>query len=331
VGEGLVSHIVAERTARGPFSDFYDFCARVDPMVLNKRTVESLIKAGGFDSLGHPRKGLCLVFEQVIDRTLARRREADAGIQSLFGCGDPFGGSGTGGDAAVGDAAGVDGGVVGVVGVFDDGRVPIPEVEFDKTQRLAFEKEMLGLYISDHPLLGAEAALRRRAECSVAELRELPDGEVRAVGGVVTGLVRKYTKRGDLMATFILEDLQSSIDAWVFPRTMTEHGYKLVDDAIVVVKGRLDTREDTPKLVVMEVDVPVLTAAPAVRLRLSTAALSDQVVEQLKKTLVAHPGDAPVFLLVGSKVLRLPAEFSVDVGNGLYPDLRLVPGIEICS
>src|SRR5206468_6203272 len=84
VGEGLVARIVAERDERGPFSDFYDFCERVDPMVLNKRTVESLIKAGAFDSLGHPRKALCLVYEQIVDRTVARRRERDQGTMSLF-------------------------------------------------------------------------------------------------------------------------------------------------------------------------------------------------------------------------------------------------------
>jgi DNA polymerase-3 subunit alpha len=92
VGEGLVGQIVAERTANGAFADFYDFCARVDPMVLNKRTIESLIKAGAFDALGHPRKGLCLVFEQIVDRTVARRRERDAGVLSLF---DAFDDGGT--------------------------------------------------------------------------------------------------------------------------------------------------------------------------------------------------------------------------------------------
>ncbi len=85
VGEGLVERIVAEREAGGPFEDFYYFCERVDPVVLNKRTVESLIKAGAFDSLGHPRQGLCLVFEQIVDRTLARRREREQGVMSLFG------------------------------------------------------------------------------------------------------------------------------------------------------------------------------------------------------------------------------------------------------
>ena len=141
VGEGLVALIVEERERSGPFVDFYDFCQRVDPQVLNKRTIESLIKAGGFDSLGHPRRGLCLVFEEIVDRTLERRREHEAGVVSLFASLEP---------ETSGQATG-----------FADTRTPIPDTEFDKSQRLAFEKEMLGLYISDHPLMGLEGSLAR--------------------------------------------------------------------------------------------------------------------------------------------------------------------------
>ena len=147
VGEG-VSELIIEARADGPFVDFYDFCERVDPSVLNKRAIESLIKAGGFDSLGHPRKGLLQVFEPIVDATLRRRRERDQGTMSLFDLG--------GGDAD--DSP-----------VFDD-RLPIPDVEFDKSERLRAEKEMLGLYVSDHPLMGAESVLRRYVECSIAEL-----------------------------------------------------------------------------------------------------------------------------------------------------------------
>src|SRR5260370_42642998 len=122
VGEGLVGQIVAERDAGGPFADFYDFCARVDPMVLNKRTIESLIKAGAFDALGHPRKGLCLVFEQIVDRTLARRRERDAGVLSLFDdlAGGPGSTSGGAGARALADAG-----------------VAIPRARVDKNPKLA--------------------------------------------------------------------------------------------------------------------------------------------------------------------------------------------------
>ncbi|HVF73916.1 MAG TPA: DNA polymerase III subunit alpha [Acidimicrobiales bacterium] len=308
VGEGLVERMVMEREKNGPFTDFYDFCERVDPMVLNKRSVESLIKAGAFDSMGHPRHGLLLVFEQIVDRMLARRREAELGIMSLFG------------DAPAGDDA---------PPAFDDARIPIPDREFDKAQKLAFEKEMLGLYVSDHPLMGAETALRKHTESTISELREgSTDGAVRWVGGVVTALARRYTKKGDLMATFHLEDLQSSVECWVFPRVMQEYGWMLADDAIVCVKARLDTRDDTPKLTVLELKKPelVLDGGPPVRIELPLNSLTDKLVEQLKELLVTHGGDSPVYLHVGQKILRLPDEFNVDARNGLLGEIRVLLG-----
>ncbi|HET6795312.1 MAG TPA: DNA polymerase III subunit alpha [Acidimicrobiales bacterium] len=306
VGESLVGMIVSERDKNGHFTDFYDFCERVDPVVLNKRSVESLIKAGAFDSLGHPRKGLCLVFEQIVDRILARRREREVGVMSLFGSVEAEDGN----------------------PVFDDSRVPIPEVEFDKADRLRFEKEMLGLYISDHPLMGAEAALRRLTDCTIREMRDSGALDVRTVGGVITGLSRRYTKRGDLMATFTLEDLESAIEVFVFPKTMQDCGALLADDALVCIKGRLDTREDEPKLVCMEVRRPelVLDGGPPLRLNLSPGALTDHLVATLKELLVEHPGDSPVFLHVGTKILRLPERFNVDCSNGLVGELRVLLG-----
>jgi DNA polymerase-3 subunit alpha len=310
VGSGLVERIVIDRQANGPFKDFYDFCERVDPVVLNKRTVESLIKAGAFDSLGHPRQGLCLVFEQIVDRILARRREREQGVMSLFG------------EMSVPDSS--DGGGA----VFDDARVPIPENDFEKMQRLAFEKEMLGLYVSDHPLMGAEAALRRHAEVTVRQMREGNEGDLKWVGGVITGLVRKYTKRGDLMATFTLEDLEAALDVWVFPRTMQEIGHLLADDAVVVVRARLDLREDEAKLICMELRRPelVLDGAEPLHLDLPLHALSDDRVDRLKRLLVDHPGESPVFLHVGSKIIRLADDFSVEARNGLLAELRVLLG-----
>jgi DNA polymerase-3 subunit alpha len=308
VGEALVGLIVTERDKNGPFKDFYEFCDRVDPLVLNKRAVESLVKAGAFDSLGHPRKGLCMVFEQIVDRTLARRRERDLGVMSLFG------------DASQ------EGSIA-----FDDTRVPIPDIEFDKAERLTEEKQMLGLYISDHPLMGAEAALRRHTDCTIAEMREPAvgrEGEVRIVGGVVTALSRRYTKRGDLMATFTLEDLQSAIEVFVFPKTMLEYGPLLADDAIVTIKGRLDNREDEPKLVCLEVRRPELaiSGSAPVTVRLRAGLLTDSTVNQLKAILVKHPGACPVHLDLGQKTLKLPDEFSVDASNGLVGELLALLG-----
>jgi len=304
VGEGLVGLIVVERDANGPFTDFYDFCQRVSPAVLNKRSVESLIKAGAFDSVGHPRRGLLMVFEQVIDRTLARRREADLGIMSLFG------------EMAEGPGSAL------------DERMPIPDLEFDPPERLTHEKEMLGLYVSSHPLFGVESALRRHTDCTINELRELRDGEMRWVGGVVTSLQRKYTKRGDLMATFTLEDLQSAIEVFVFPRTMLDYGAYLADDAVVCVKGRIDMREEPAKIVCMELKRPDLSPEHSrpVRVKLDPSALTPACLARLKEVLCEHPGSQPVLVHLDSTILRLPDEFRVDAGNGLVAELRELLG-----
>jgi DNA polymerase-3 subunit alpha len=308
VGEGLVAHIVAEREANGPFTDFYDFCQRVDTQVLNKRTVESLIKAGAFDDVGHPRKGLLAVFEQIVDHTLARRRERDMGIMTLFGD--------MGDDTGNGD--------------FE--RSAIPDIEFAKRDRLAFEKEMLGLYVSDHPLLGAEAALARRCDIALADLADAEEGALRSVGGVITGLQRKWTRKGDLMAVFTLEDLGSAVEVMVFPRTMTEHGHKLADDAVVVVKARVDTRDDAPKLIAQAVDVIEVAegaVAEPLRVRVPPTLLSEATVGRLKDVLADHPGDAPVLLHLGERqIVRLPEQWNVDTSNGLLGRLReaLGPG-----
>ncbi|MCA1691074.1 MAG: DNA polymerase III subunit alpha, partial [Actinobacteria bacterium] len=304
VGAGLVGLMVAERERGGPFPDFYDFCNRVDPMVLNKRSIESLIKAGAFDSLGHPRLALLEVYERIIDGCLARRREQDLGIQSLFG-------------------EVVEGGTM-----LHDERIAIGDREFDGARKLAFEKEMLGLYVSSHPLLGVVAALRRHTDCTIAEFRELRDGECRCVGGVVTALSRKYTKRGDLMAVFTLEDLDAAIEVMVFPRTMLDHGALLAEDAVVCVKGRLDLKEEPAKIVCLEVRRPDLfdsDSAP-LRIKLSPGTLNETMVGRLKGLLRDHPGDTPVFLHLDQTVLRLPDDFRVDSRNGLFAELRVLLG-----
>jgi DNA polymerase-3 subunit alpha len=312
VGEGVAGLLIEERTENGPFEDFHDFCDRVDPTVLNKRTVESLINGGAFDSLGHPRKGLLTVFETLTESALRRRREREAGTMSLFDMG------GGGGDDAP---------------VFDD-RLPIPDMEFGKTERLRAEKEMLGLYVSDHPMMGAERTLRRLVECSIADLSEMEDGMMRTVAGVVTNLQRKYTKRGDLMATFVLEDLAASIEVMVFPKTMLTYGELLASDAIVTIKGRVDKRDDTPKLMAMEVTRPEvhLDTGPPLRLRVRASVLTSERVAKLKELLIAHTGDSPVFVHMNGgeteKVLRLGDEFCCDSSPTLFAELRLLFGTE---
>ena len=302
VGESLVDRIVAERSANGPFESVYDFVRRVDPVVLNKRTMESLIKGGAFDSLGVPRKGLNLVVEELVARTLERRREHDAGIATLF--------------AAASEATGEG------AGTWEGTELAVPEQEFSKHERLKFEKEMLGLYVSDHPLLGAAGVLRRHTDHTIAEAKELAESQgqdagVVKVGGVVTDVQRRFSKRGEEWARFTLEDLGGAIEVLCFAKTYTEYGAHLESDAVVVVTGRLDTREESPKLVVMSIAVPKLEFTDEVlKIRLPLGRVTESFVGNLKGVLADHPGSSPVqLLLVGAeeRTIQLPDEFSVDV------------------
>jgi DNA polymerase-3 subunit alpha len=309
VGEGLVGLMLAERDENGPFEDFFDFCDRVDVSVLNKRTLESLIKAGGFDSMGYSRKGLLGYFDRIIDDTVARRRKEAEGQFDLFSMADDDD------DGAL------------VAGT----RIVIPEEDFDKRQRLAFEKEMLGLYVSDHPLMGAEASLRRRTESTIAELEGIEDGTMRTTGGLVTSLQKKWTRKGDLMAVFTLEDLQSTVEVMVFPKTMQNYGHLLDDDAVVIVRGRVDTRDDQPKLMAMELErfEPIVDGNPPVHINLRPAALSDELLSALKALLSEHPGESQVFLHIGDRqVLLLPDNFAVLATAGLLAELRELLGSE---
>jgi DNA polymerase-3 subunit alpha len=310
VGEGLVHLIVREREANGPFVDFHDFCCRVDPSVLNKRSIESLIKGGGFDSFGVPRKGLLLIFEEVIDHVLVLRRDEELGISTLF--------------STLAEPAEERSG-------FAEARREIPDVELDKAERLAFEKEMLGLYVSDHPLRGYETQLRRISDVSIRDLLDRePNGNEEqssavTIGGMVTNVVRRYTKRGELMATFVLEDLDASIEVFVFPKTMLEIGSRLETDAIVSVRGRIDSsRDDEVKLIALDVTRPTLAVEGAVlplEVTIPLGSLSESLVDRLRELVVDHPGATPIHLRVGTKTLRLPPEFNVDPRSGLVGQL----------
>ncbi len=307
VGEGLVELILAERRENGPYESFIGFCERVDYQVLNKRTIESLIKAGAFDSLGHPRKGLLLVYEAIIDQTVTARRHHDMGVQTLFG--------------AMGDTE---------AGPSFDDRPQIPDERFEKSQRLAFEKEMLGLYVSDHPLMGLEGALSRKADAAISDLADAEDGQMVAIGGVVTGLQRKWTRKGDLMAVLVLEDLTDGVETMVFPRTFADYGHLLEDDKIVVVRGRVDKRDDEPKLMAQAIEVfeaELLGSAPPLRLEIRPEQLSEVLIDKLKTILIDHEGDSPVFIhLSATKAVKLSDAYCVDTSNGLVPELRVLLG-----
>ena len=304
VGEGVVEAILTEREKNGPFADFTDFINRVDLSVLNKRTIESLIKAGAFDSLGHSRRGLTLVFEQNLENTVARRRAEDAGQYSLFG---------------------------GAESALELTPVEIPVDEWDQKVKLGFEKEMLGLFISDHPLLSAGSALTRLVSVPVPALFDMPDGTQVTIGGMVSSITRRYTRKGDPMIFFELEDLEGGVEVICFPRTVAEVGPLVREDAILVVTGRLDHRGDDVKVVAATIQEPDLRPDGALRIKVAAAALSQTLITKLKGVLHNHPGAAPVFLHMTNetgemKVLRLGDEFRVEPRSALYAELKELLG-----
>ena len=299
VGEGLVTQLVEYRRDHGPFTSFYDFADRAPVTTLNKRTVESLIKAGAFDSLGHPRKGLLAVCEPIIDNTLERRRERDQGVMSLF-------------DDAI-DKHGTKFG-------FSE-RIEIPQINYEKSEQLKIEREMLGLYVSDHPLRGVEGQLRRRVECSLADLEEKPDGAYLMLGGVITSVERKFTRKGDQMATLTVEDLQGSIEITVFPKTFASYGHLIDEDTIVTVRGRLDRRDDSRvSFNAQEIRIvePMRSSDMSLHIELAGRSLSQEDIFDLQELLKEHSGETPVQLhLPGGKALRLPGEFNVDIDRAM--------------
>jgi DNA polymerase-3 subunit alpha len=303
VGEAVVDLIVEERSATGDFTDFFDFIDRIDIQVLNKRTIESMIKAGAFDSMGHTRRGLIEVCHQIVDTTLDRRRAEEAGQYSLFG----------GGDSEVTD-------------------VPrdVADHEWDKKVRLAFEKEMLGLYISDHPLLGIDKMLAQMTDTPIPGLWDRDDRSQATIAGVIGSINRRYTRKGDPMVYFSVEDLQGSVEAVAFPKTVAEHGPMIREDAIVVMRGRVDHRGDDVKFIVQSITEPEMTEDLTVRVRVSASRLSTSVVENLKLVLTNHPGSAPVFIHMtsdgGEKVLRVGAEHNVEPRSALFAELRELLG-----
>lgn len=303
VGEGVVGKIIDQRAAGGPFSDFGDFVDRVDLDVLNKRTVESLVKAGAFDGFGLARKGLVLRHEEIIDAVIVRRRNEEMGQFSLFG-----------GDAPE----------------MSDVSYEIGEDEWTSKVKLAFEKEMLGLYISDHPLLAASSALRSAGTVPVPALWDTGDGAAVTVGGVVTAVTRRYTRKGDPMIFFQLEDLEGAVEVVCFPKVAAEVAPLIVEDGIVVVEGRLDHRGDDIKLVARTVRELEIKDDGALRLEMPAGRLSPLVVGRLREVLANHPGITPVYLHVQEgrrhQVVKLSDDLRVECRSALYAELRELLG-----
>ena len=307
VGSAAVEKVIEARNAGGPFEDFQDFANRVDALALNKRVVSSLISAAAFEDMGHTRKGLNDVAELLVERTLARRKHEEAGQFSLFGGTDEL-------------------------PEFEE--VIVPEEEWSKNVLLAREKEMLGLYVSDHPLQGLQRALGEHTNATVSGLADLPDGDRVRVGGIVSGITRRYTNSGEQMAYFNIEDLDNSVEVVAFPKSLSSAEEILEEDAIMVVEGRLNNPGDEVKVRAYRITRPKLVPDQDLRLRLEPyGALTDnraflEALRELKDVLSNHPGSAPVFidLTAGEhrKVYRLDER--VELSSSLYAEVRGVLG-----
>ncbi|MEY4397306.1 MAG: polymerase subunit alpha [Actinomycetota bacterium] len=322
VGEGVVDHIVGERDANGPYTSFQDFLDRVPLPALQKRTLEALIKAGAFDRFDHTRRALLDVHEKVVEDATRSKKDASKGD-----IGFDFG------------------------ELFDEPVVLVPErPEWPRKTKLEFERDMLGLYVSDHPLNGQENSLSRAANILVGDLQvaqkmsesEDADAEYELIGAnegdqvTFAGLLRNVEMRvartsGKPFAMAMLEDMSGSITVSVLGRAYDDLRMKLVNDTIVAVTGRIRLRENAVSLMaseIREIEATNVSEVGIVKVQVPAAAATTTVIAELDEILKRHPGNSEVELRVrhpdSVRVFTLPHR--VEVSGALYGELRRVLG-----
>lgn len=313
VGAHVVHSVVAAREAKGPFTDFSDYLAKIDQTACTKKVTESLIKAGAFDSLEHPRKGLFLVHADAVESVMSTKKAEAVGQFDLFGGGDDEPASGFG----------------------DVFAVRVPDEEWDTKQKLALEREMLGLYVSGHPLDGLESALAAKTDTSIATIHEgeLPHGTPVTIGGIISGVDRRVNKNGEPWAIVSIEDFYGSVEVLFFPRTYRIAALDIAEDAVVLVKARINIREDRVSVFGDTLEVPDLVVggigAP-LALTLLTRMCTIETVTALKQVLGRHPGPSDVHLRLvngdSSTVLRLDDHLRVETSSSLMGDLKALLG-----
>jgi DNA polymerase-3 subunit alpha len=210
--------------------------------------------------------------------------------------------------------------------------VVVPMGEWDKSVLLTYEREMLGLYVSDHPLFGVEHVLAGAVDLPVSQLADCDDGRTVVVGGILSSVTRKMTKQGNPWALVTLEDLEGSVEVMFFPQSYVNAAVHLVEDAVVLVRGRVDRREDVPKIIANEISVPDLSVGPRgpVVVSIPTPRCTPPVVERFKEVLVAHPGTTDVHLQLvhggRTTVVRLDDALRVRATPALFADLKALLG-----
>ena len=311
VGENVVASIVSNRASKGRYLSFGDFLAKVDQQVCNKKTIESLIKAGAFDSLDATRRGLMMVYLEAIDSVSEAKRAEAIGQFDLFGSSD--------GAASTS---------------VSDVELDIPKDEWDKNLLLSYEREMLGLYVSDHPLLGIEHVLRAAVDMPLSQIAEDSVGheQIVTIGGLITQIQRKVSKQGNSWAIVSIEDLEGAVDVLFFAATYQTHAMNLMEDRVIVVRGRIDKREEAPRITALDMTIPDVTGAPTGPLVITIDAIrvTAPLVDRMKEILRSHPGPREVHLKLddGSKglVMKIDDDLRVTASPSLSADLKSVLG-----
>jgi DNA polymerase III, alpha subunit len=317
VGANVVEGMIAAREERGRYESFNDFLKKVPLQVCNKRTIESLIKAGAFDDLGHTRRSLSLIHEAAVDAAVAVKRKEAAGQFDLFGS--------LGMDDALGDEL----------------TVTIPDVpEWDRREKLNFERDMLGLYVSDHPLRGLERALSDAASHSVHDIigedSHVRDGETVTLAGMLTGVSRRIAKSsGNQYASVELEDPSgATITVMFFSRAYETMGAALADDLICSIRGRVQRRDDgSVNMSAQELQILEISddgrAAP-ITIVVPEYLVTEANLKELKETLRDHKGTADVRMLVRTRdkeqLVLLDPSVRVEPNPSLFGEIKTIFG-----
>jgi DNA polymerase III subunit alpha len=310
VGESATRAIVTAREEDGLFTSIWDFVERIDPGVINKRVLEALVKCGAFDSTGASRKGMLDLLDQIAcwgQKHAADRLAGQGSIFDLAGDEDPASG--------------------------ENGKhhPSIPPEELEKDVLLRLEKEVLGLYVSEHPLQAIREQLRRKSDCTIAELERRRDGEVVVVGGIVGAVRQLMTKKGEPMAFMHLDDITGGTEVVVFNSVYARAREHCVSDSILIVKGRIDHKEGESKLLAIEIDT--FEAVPErreVRLRVDARKAPAGIVTELAALVRDFPGDSPVVVDVetsgGAKQLQLGPAYKVKPSGDFFAEAKALLG-----
>ncbi|HEY3128041.1 MAG TPA: DNA polymerase III subunit alpha [Acidobacteriota bacterium] len=294
VGESAIRSILQSRKDQGEFTSFIQFCERVDLRTVNKRVIESLVKAGAFDTLGQGRARLFLSIDRAMERAQRSQRDRESGQSSLFGS------------------------LPSVETIPDDGLVDAEE--WIEAERLAYEKETLGFYVTGHPLKKFKHEVKYFANATVADLGEELAGKELTLGGIITSLRRMQTRKGDTMATFQLEDLSGTVEVIAFPQVYERSNSLLLTDSPVLVRGRCEVEENGGARIFASEIRSLKTVwnrgVASLKVRITLERVDSHFINRLKTALERHPGNCDLeFELLQYSDYRLilfPIQLKVD-------------------